>query len=85
MPVDCKRENLDIEGRKGKYGRHEDCRMPPVSQTDQLSAGSPPSFGDGKVSDDSSDEYRGHVRLILSLFPSPFFFLVIFLLLLLQI
>lgn len=60
MPVDCKRENLDIEGRKGKYGRHEDCRMPPVSQADQLSAGSPPSFGDGKVSDDSSDEYRGH-------------------------
>ncbi|XP_023554232.1 BRCA1-associated RING domain protein 1 [Cucurbita pepo subsp. pepo] len=60
MPADCKCENLDIESRKGSYGRHEDCRMPPVSQTDQLSAGSPPPFGDGKVSDDSSDEYRGH-------------------------
>lgn len=62
MAVDCKHENIDIEGRKGSYGRHGDCRMPPVSQTDQLSEGSPPPFGDGKVSDDSGDEYRGHVR-----------------------
>ena len=65
MPVDCKCENLDIEGRKGS-GRHEDCRMPPVSQADQLSAGSPPPFGAGKVSDDSSEEYRGHVRFDIS-------------------
>lgn len=62
VPVDCKYENQNIEGRNDSYGRHEECRMPPVSQADQLSTGSPPPFGDGKVSDDSSDEYRGHVR-----------------------
>lgn len=73
MPADCKGENIDIEGRKGSYGRHEDCRM-----LDQLSAGSPPPFGDGKVSDDSSDEYCGHVRLILSPFlPPPLFSLFV--------
>lgn len=46
--------------------------MPPVSQTDQLSSGSPPSFGDGKVSDDSSDEYRGHVRFVALPISTPF-------------